>query len=115
MPTLKSTRDDGNISRRILRSTIVILHDTWLDAFVYKPSQNINTYTRWSLFLIGCLFLAITLGIDTPLHWLVLLPLTAIYLIQAAIIGFEPLYCFSQRIEDFIHKKPITPLLKTSH
>ena len=115
MSIQNSARTNANNFRRILRSMIVILRNIWLEAFVYKPSQNINPYTRWSLFLTGCLFLGIAMSVDAPLHWLVLLPLTAIYMIQAAIIGYEPLYSVNQRIGNSNRKKTFTPMLKISH
>jgi hypothetical protein len=77
---------------------------TWMEAFVDKPSQNMNAYVRWELFIIGCVFLGITMNIDAQLHWLVLLPLFSIYLVLTAIIGYEPLYYLIQRAGGYLHK-----------
>jgi len=101
------------VSGGIFRTVVTVLVDTWMDAFIYKPSQNMNPYVRWELFIIGCLFLGITMDIDTQLHWLVLLPLLSIYLIQTAIIGYEPLYFLIQRMGAYLHKHSLLPKLQS--
>lgn len=106
-------RNTTRISRYIFRTAATVLVDTWLDAFMNKPSQNMNPYVRWELFIIGCLFLGITMNVDTQLHWLVLLPLMSIYLIQAAIIGYEPLYFLIQRAGAYLHKHSYIQRLQT--
>lgn len=88
---------------------VTVLMDTWLDAFTKKSSQNMNSYVRWKLFMIGCLVLGVTLSIDAQLHWLVLLPLVSIYLIQTAVIGYEPFYCLIQRMGSYLHKHSLLP------
>ena len=65
---------------------------TFQDAFLYPATQNMNTYVRWELFIIGCVFLGIPMYMDVHLHWLMLLPLMSIYLIHSAITGYEPIY-----------------------
>ena len=96
---------------RIMRMFATVLSGIRLDAFMDKSSQNMNAYARWELFIIGCLFLGITLSIDTQLHWLVLLPLFSIYLILSAIIGFEPLYFSIQRVAAYLHNHSLIPKL----
>ena len=88
----------------MFRKDATAIVDGWLEAFMNKPGQNMNPYVRWELFIIGCVFLAITLDIHTQLNWLVLLPLLSIYLIQAAIIGYEPLYTLIQRVGSSLHR-----------
>lgn len=101
------------ISWRIFRVLAVAVMDTWLEAFVDKPNQNMNAYVRWELFLIGSLFIGITMSVDAPLQWLVLLPLIGAYLIQTAIIGYEPLYFLTQRIGGYLHKHSLMPKVRS--
>ena len=100
------------VSWRLFRVFATVLIDTWLEAFMNKPGQNMNVYVRWELFIIGCLFLGITMSVDTQLHWLVLLPLFSIYLIQTAIIGYEPFYFLIQRAGGYLHKHSLLPKLQ---
>ena len=108
-------RNSNNIgfSWRLMRMFARALMDIRWDAFMDKASQNMNAYVRWELFIIGCVFLGITMGIDAQLHWLVLLPLFSIYLILSAIIGFEPLYFLMQRIKISLHKHSWIPKLNS--
>jgi hypothetical protein len=101
------------ISWCIFRTLVVTVMDTWQEAFVDKPSQNMNAYVRWELFFIGCVFFGITMGIDAPLQWLVLLPLIGIYLIQTAIIGYEPIYYLIQRLGNYLHKHSLMPKVRS--
>lgn len=84
-----------------LKSSLV---DSFQEAFVYAPAQNMNGYVRLELFTIGCLFLLTPMYIDRNLHWLMLLPLMSIYLISAAIIGYEPLYELIRHISKRFHQ-----------
>ncbi|MCG6969415.1 MAG: hypothetical protein LJE85_06580 [Gammaproteobacteria bacterium] len=104
MPNVNIYSQTVRVSWRLFRIFTAILIDTWEEAFLDKPSQNMNPYVRWELFIIGCVFLGITMSIDTQLHWLVLLPLMSIYLILTAIIGYEPLYFLIQRMGGYLHK-----------
>ncbi|MGD8642445.1 MAG: hypothetical protein PVG89_17540 [Gammaproteobacteria bacterium] len=104
MPNVNIYSQTVRVSWRLFRIFTAILIDTWEEAFLDKSSQNMNPYVRWELFIIGCVFLGITMSIDTQLHWLVLLPLMSIYLILTAIIGYEPLYFLIQRMGGYLHK-----------
>lgn len=77
----------------MLKSNVVA---SFKEAFIYPPAQNMNIYVRLELFLIGSVFLLAPMILnavfDMDLQWLLLLPLMSIYLISAAIIGYEPLY-----------------------
>jgi hypothetical protein len=97
-------RHTTRIFWRIFYITSLALVDTWQEAFVNKPTQNMNPYVRWELFITGILFLAVVLSTDTQLHWLVLLPLLSIYLISTAVIGYEPIYFLMQRIGAYLRK-----------
>lgn len=101
--------------RRIFYNISLALVDTWQDAFVKKSAQNLNSYVRWELFIVGILCLGIVQSTDIQLHWLVLLPLLSIYLISTAIIGYEPVYSLIQRIGAYLSRhwlalrhKPVT-------
>jgi len=93
------------------RNIATVLMDTWTDAFIYKPAQNMNSYVRWELFIFGCVLLGITMDVSTQLQWLVLLPLLSIYLIQSAITGYEPIYFLLRRLGIYLHKHPLIPKL----
>ena len=90
--------------KRVFYNVSTVLADTWVEAFMYKPCQNMNPYVRWELLIIGSLFLGIDDSIDIQLHWLVLLPLLSAYLILTAITGFEPLYFLIQKIGAYFQK-----------
>ena len=77
---------------------------TFQDAFLYPATQNMNTYVRWELFIIGCVFLGIPMYMDVHLHWLMLLPLMSIYLIHSAITGYEPIYDALKRVDKLLHR-----------
>ena len=100
------------VSWLLVQKIVLFFFDAWMEAFVDKPSQNMNPYVRWELFILGCVLLGITVSIDIPLHWLVLLPLLSIYLIQSATIGFEPLYFLIQRTGRYLHKHSLIPRIR---
>jgi len=92
-------------SRKLLSNIL----DTFSDAFMYPPAQNMDVYVRLELLIIGSVFLLAPMVLDMDLHWLLLLPLMSIYLISAAIIGYEPLYEFIKRFNKrhhWQHRKP---------
>lgn len=97
----------SRIATSMFRKDAAAIVDGWLEAFVNKKGQNMNPYVRWELLIVGCVFLGVTLDIQTRLNWLVLLPLLSIYLIQASIIGYEPLYSLLQQVGAYLHRRSL--------
>jgi hypothetical protein len=97
----------SRIAFSVFRKDAAAVVDGWLEAFVNKNGQNMNPYVRWELLIVGCVFLGVTFDIQTRLNWLVLLPLLSIYLIQASIIGYEPIYSLLQQVGKYLHSRSL--------